>query len=166
MKMHSVTCLLGLSVCCLALTAGAEPAATGAACDATAGQACVAPASASPKTKAEASVASAGALTVTEAGVGTGIENRTLQGAAESFPTGTEKLYCLTKVTGGQAGDTLVHKWSHNGAVVAETTLNVGGSPWRTYSSKTLGTDASGTWSVDVVQNGTVLKHLEATVAK
>jgi hypothetical protein len=44
--------------------------------------------------------------------------------------------------------------------------LKVSGSPWRTFSSKTLGEHAAGAWTVDVLQNGTVLKTLKAEVAK
>jgi hypothetical protein len=99
-----------------------------------------------------------------EASVGTAIADRALTGAAESFPKGTEKLFCFSKVTGADTTSGIEHVWYKGDTEVARVKLKVGGSPWRTYSSKTLGPDASGDWRCDVVQSGTVLQSVKFKV--
>jgi hypothetical protein len=178
-----VGCLLVLGLTAGASWAGTKAEKSGAACDAQNSQACpmsttdakaAAPAAAvqpaAPAAQIAAQPAAAGAeassLTVDEISVATGVENRAPVGAAETFPAATPKLYCYTKLSGGKEGDTVVHKWSHDGKVVSEVTLKVSGSPWRTFSSKTLGEDAAGAWTVDVVQNNCVLKTAKFEVTK
>jgi opacity protein-like surface antigen len=97
-----------------------------------------------------------------EVTVGTAVANHELTGAAESFPKGTAKLYCLSKVTG--ADSVIEHVWYKGDAEQGRVKLKVGGSPWRTFSSKTLGPDASGDWRCDVVSNGTVLQSVKFKV--
>lgn len=48
-------------------------------------------------------------------------------------------------------GQTVVHRWSHDGEVMAEVTFDVGGPRWRVWSSKNLVADWTGNWKVDVV---------------
>lgn len=95
--------------------------------------------------------------------VGTAIADHALTGAAESFPKGTAKLVCLSKVSGAENSE-IEHVWYKGDAEQARVKLKVGGSPWRTYSTKTLGPDASGDWRCDVVQDGTVLQSLKFKV--
>jgi len=112
-----------------------------------------------PEVQPEAETAvPASEMQVVEASVATGIENRAPQGAAESFPAGTEKLYCYTKLAGGQAWDEITHKWMKGGEQRAVVILKVGGSPWRTFSSKTILKEDTGAWSVEILQGDTVLK--------
>ena len=98
-----------------------------------------------------------------EASVGTSIADRVLAGAAESFPKGTQKLYCFSKVTGAENTE-VEHVWYKGDAEQGRVKLKIGGSPWRTYSSKTLGDDASGDWRCDVVQDGKVLQSVKFKV--
>jgi len=98
-----------------------------------------------------------------EVSVGTAVADRALTGAAESFPKGTAKLVCLSKVTGAENSE-IEHVWYKGDAEQARVKLKVAGSPWRTYSTKTLGPDASGDWRCDVVQNGTVLQSVKFKV--
>jgi uncharacterized protein YpuA (DUF1002 family) len=42
------------------------------------------------------------------------------------------------------------HVWTHEGKKVAEVTLSIEGSPWRTYSSKKIDPTAKGAWAVEV----------------
>jgi hypothetical protein len=112
---------------------------------------------------AQAGAPTANAATA-EASVGTAIADRALTGAAESFPKGTEKLFCFSKVTGADSTSGIEHVWYKGDTEVARVKLKIGGSPWRTYSSKTLGPDASGDWRCDVVQNGTVLQSVKFKV--
>ena len=98
-----------------------------------------------------------------EASVGTAVADHALTGAAESFPKGTAKLYCFSKVTGA-ADSEVEHVWYKGDAEQGRVKLKIGGSPWRTYSTKTLGDDASGDWRCDVVQNGAVLQSVKFKV--
>ena len=98
-----------------------------------------------------------------EVSVGTAVADHALTGAAESFPKGTAKLYCFSKVTGA-ADSEVEHVWYKGDVEQGRVKLKVGGSPWRTYSTKTLGEDASGDWRCDVVQNGTVLQSVKFKV--
>src|SRR5437868_9467510 len=98
-----------------------------------------------------------------EVSVGTAVADHAITGAAESFPKGTAKLVCLSKVTDA-ADSEIEHVWYKGDAEQARVKLKVGGSPWRTYSTKTLGTDASGDWRCDVVQDGKVLQAVKFKV--
>lgn len=104
------------------------------------------------------------ALKVETIEIATGIQDRAPQGAGETFPAGVEKLYCYTKIVGGQEGDKIVHKWKKGGEVMAEVTLTVNGSPWRTHSSKVMSPEMSGDWSVEVLQGEQVLASRKFTV--
>ena len=99
------------------------------------------------------------AAATVEAQVGTSIADRTLAGAAESFPKGTERLFCFSRVTNA-ADSEIEHVWYKDDAEQGRVKLKVGGSPWRTYSSKLLGEDAAGDWRCDVMQDGKVLKSV------
>ena len=103
------------------------------------------------------------AAATAEVSVGTSVADRALTGAAESFPKGTEKLYCFSKITGAENSE-VEHVWYKGDAEQGRVKLKVGGSPWRTYSSKTLGTEASGDWRCDVVQDGKVLQSVKFKV--
>lgn len=123
----------------------------------------LAPTMARAQNPSQAGAPKAAAATA-EVSVGTAIADRALTGAAESFPKGTAKLYCYSKITGADSTSGIEHVWYKGDTEVARVKLKVGGSPWRTYSSKTLGEDASGDWRCDVVQNGTVLQSVKFKV--
>jgi hypothetical protein len=98
-----------------------------------------------------------------EAAVGTSIENRTLGGAAESFPATTSVLWCFSRVS--NAADTQIeHVWYKADTEMGRVPLKVGGSPWRVYSSKKLGENPAGEWRCDVVQDGKVLQSVKFKV--
>ena len=101
---------------------------------------------------------------ITEASVGTAVADRQLQGAAESFPASVGTVFCYIKVEKTHAGATLDVVWSHSGVEVGRKTLNIGGSPWRTWSSKIVPADATGEWKVDITADGKVLKSIEFKV--
>ena len=103
------------------------------------------------------------AAVTAEVTVGTAVANRELTGGAESFPKGAAKLYCLSKITGADSSE-VEHVWYKGDAEQGRVKLKVGGSPWRTYSSKTLGEDASGDWRCEVVQDGKVLQSVKFKV--
>lgn len=98
-----------------------------------------------------------------EISVGTGIENRELVGAAQTFQLGTGKVFCFSRVSNA-AGSEIEHVWYKGDTEVARVRLAVAGSPWRTYSSKNLGEDGAGEWRCDVVHNGTVIQTARFSV--
>lgn len=89
-----------------------------------------------------------GGMKVTESGVGTGVADRELQGRADSFPEQAE-VWFWTRVEGGGDGDYLVHVWLRDGEEVYRHELRIGGSHWRTWSSKTLHAGSAGDWIVE-----------------
>jgi hypothetical protein len=94
-----------------------------------------------------------------EAAVGTAVAERTLTGAADTFTADVGTLFCFSKISNAEDSD-IEHVWYHNDAEVARVKLHIGGSPWRTHSSKKLGEDAAGSWRCDVVQDGNVIKSV------
>jgi len=98
--------------------------------------------------------------TVTEAAVGTAVTDRQLQGAAETFPTTVGNVFFFTKIGQASAGTKIEHVWYHGATEVGRKELEIGGSPWRTWSSKVIPPDATGDWHVDAVADGKVLKSV------
>jgi hypothetical protein len=95
-------------------------------------------------------------LAVAEAKLGTGVENKAIVGEGSEF-TVNDKVYLWVKLTGGPS-DSITVTWKH-GADSYETKLNVGGSPWRTWSYKTVW--KAGEWTVSVTSaSGDVLKEM------
>jgi hypothetical protein len=105
----------------------------------------------------------AASAAVVEAAVGTAIAERQLAGSGESFPAGTEKLYCFTKISNA-ADSEIEHVWFKGDAEMGRVTLKIGGSPWRTWSSKNLGEDAAGDWRCDVMKDGAVVQSVKFKV--
>ena len=98
-----------------------------------------------------------------ELSVGTAVEHRELVGAAETFPLSAGKLFCFSRISNA-AGSEIEHVWFKGETEVARVKLVVGGSPWRTHSSKNLGDDGAGDWRCEVVHNGTVIQTARFTV--
>ena len=69
---------------------------------------------------------------------------------ASSFPADVGQVAAWTRVTGLAAGSKITHLWIH-GADSSRVELNIGGSPWRTYSRKTIPAGATGDWTVEVL---------------
>ncbi|MDH3229928.1 MAG: DUF2914 domain-containing protein, partial [Alphaproteobacteria bacterium] len=59
----------------------------------------------------------------------------------------------FTEVTGMQ-GHTITHRWSYRGEVVYETSFKINGPKWRFWSTQVLPADKTGTWHVEVIDNG------------
>ena len=106
----------------------------------------------------EAAQQGAGVVSV-EVAVGTAVADRALSGASDSFAATVGKLYCFSRISNAINTD-IEHVWYHRDAEVTRVRLTVGGSPWRTFSSKTIPEDATGEWRCDVVQGGDVLKSV------
>ncbi len=99
-------------------------------------------------------------LKVVAAELGKDVQNKKLVDTTTTFNV-NEKAYLWMRLTGGPA-DSITVTWK-SGDQTYPSKLNVGGSPWRTWSYKTLYT--AGDWSVTVSDAaGNVLKELNFKV--
>lgn len=106
-------------------------------------------------------------LQVTEAAIAKSVVDRAPQDTGTTFTADVAQLICWTRIEGGSGDMSVHHVWFHGDQQVADVELRVGGSPWRTYSRKTVPADWTGAWHVEVRDaNGTVLKRLEFTVGQ
>ena len=88
-------------------------------------------------------------------------------GGGDPFPfaVGVGKLYCYTKVSGVTTATTIKHIWYFGDTVVHTMELSLGGSPWRTWSNKTIPATWTGTGKVEIQDaNGTLLKTVNFVV--
>ncbi len=69
-----------------------------------------------------------------------------------TLTTPAEKVYFFTEIA-GMEGRTVTHRWIHDGQTVAEVPISVGAARWRCHSTKTLAGNATGSWSVDVLDD-------------
>lgn len=116
------------------------------------------------KTTEKTPASSSATLEVLEIAIAKNIQEREAVEVGDTFPVGIERLYCWTKITGGAEGDSVTHRWKKGEEIMAETTLNVNGSPWRTYSSKAIMADWTGNWVVEILQGETVLASKEFVI--
>ncbi|MBK8650374.1 MAG: DUF2914 domain-containing protein [Elusimicrobia bacterium] len=108
----------------------------------------------------EVTAAPAASLELLSAAVGTGVENREIVGEGTTFAEG--QVACLTKVQTTAAPTTLHHVYSVDGKEINDIALNVNGSPWRTWSRKTVW---PGAWKVEIKDDaGAVLKSIDFEV--
>lgn len=99
-------------------------------------------------------------IQIVDAKLGKDVKDRTIVDEDSTF-TLDSKVFLWLKVVGG-TNETVVVIWKQN-ASVHETKLSIGGSPWRTWASKTA--YKSGYWSVTITDNdGKVLKELNFKV--
>lgn len=120
-----------------------------------------------PAAQQPAAQAAAPAVTVTDAAVGDSIVDRMPADTGSTFPATVGQLVCWMRVTGGSAGTTLHHVWYHGDTQVADVSLAVNGSPWRTWSRKTIPADWTGAWHVEIQDaEGKVLKRIDFTIGQ
>ena len=109
------------------------------------------------------------ALTVADAAVARTIVDRMPQDTGAAFPDSVGSLVFFTKISGAPAGaETVVHHvWFHGDTQVADVELHIAGSPWRTWSRKTVPADWTGAWHVELCDaGGAVLKRVDFTVGQ
>jgi len=117
-------------------------------------------------TQAAAPAAATPQVTVAEAVVARSVVDRQPQDTGATFPVDVGQLNCWTKVEGA-GGSSIHHVWFHGDTQVGDVELQVGGSPWRTWSRKTVPTDWTGAWHVEVRDAaGGVLKRIDFTVGQ
>jgi hypothetical protein len=92
--------------------------------------------------------------------------DRAPQDTGTAFPDSVGTVILWMRVTGGN-GQTLHHVWFHGTDQVGDVSLAIGGSPWRSWSRKTVPADAKGAWHVEIRDAaGTVLKRIDFTVGQ
>jgi hypothetical protein len=69
-----------------------------------------------------------------------------------SFDAYVGKLFCFTKIVNVAAPPTQIyHVWFYENAEIARVPLDIGGTQWRTYSSKVISPSMVGNWQVLVL---------------
>jgi len=94
--------------------------------------------------------------------------DRAPQDSGTAFPDSDSvgTLVLWMRVTDGN-GQTLHHVWFHGGDQVGDVPLTIGGSPWRSWSRKTIPADAKGAWHVEIRDDaGNVIKRVDFTVGQ
>ena len=117
-------------------------------------------------TTAAAAAPAAQSTATVEAVLARSVLDRAPQDTGVAFPADVGQLVLWMRVTGGD-GQTLNHVWFHGDTEVGNVPLTVGGSPWRTWSRKTVPMEATGAWHVEIRDAaGTVLKRIDFTVGQ
>ena len=85
-----------------------------------------------------------------EVAIGKSIDKAMPVDTASAFPADVGTVVAWTRVTGAGAGSKITHAWIH-GSDTAKVELKIGGSPWRTFSRRTIGAHATGDWKVEMM---------------
>lgn len=80
----------------------------------------------------------------------TAIEDREPKDAVTELSTDRDRVIFFTEYR-DMEGSTLTHRWLHDGEEMASVSSDVGGPRWRTWSSKRLMADWTGSWTVEIV---------------
>ena len=98
-------------------------------------------------------------------GAGYDYATRALTDVGETFPAGTEIVWCRTRITGADGPATVTHVWYRDGKTMARVELQILSGSYRTVSSKKLLPEWTGRWEVKVLDEaGTVLRAESFTV--
>ena len=115
---------------------------------------------------APAAAPATAAVDVPEAVVAKAVVDRQPQDTGSVFPADVGQVVCWTKVSGA-GGASIHHVWFHGDTQVGDVELQVGGSPWRTWSKKSVPPDWTGAWHVEVRDAaGAILKRIDFTVGQ
>ena len=106
-----------------------------------------------------------GTLSVSESAVATNVVDRMPVGSGTSFSADVGRVYAWTRITGAEGETTIHHVWFQGDVERADRALQVGGSPWRTWSNKAISPEWTGDWRVEVRDSsGNVIETLSFTV--
>jgi hypothetical protein len=110
-------------------------------------------------------VVQAAELSVETSAVCENVVDRQPLNEGTSFSVSVGRLYYFTKIVGAEAATEVTHVWWFGPVERARIRLPVGGSSWRTFSSKALQPHEVGTWRVEVIDaDGNNLETVEFTV--
>ncbi|MFQ5580874.1 MAG: DUF2914 domain-containing protein [Nitrospiria bacterium] len=87
---------------------------------------------------------------VGRSGFTTGIDQREPIDEITSLRNDVRKIIFFSEIR-ELTGQTVTHRWEYDGKVMAEIPFNIGGSIWRTWSSKNLLPGWLGVWKVSVL---------------
>ena len=107
--------------------------------------------------------AEASDLKITEMAVTTKIvKGNPIDSVRRISSSSVKALYCFTRIAAPKDTDTTIkHVWYLNDEVVAEDTMPVKGSHWRTYSRKGVEKGLSGEWRCEALDSdGNLLKSV------
>ena len=94
------------------------------------------------------------------------VADRAPQDTGAAFADSVGSVVLWMRVTDAN-GQTLHHVWFHGNDQVGDVSLNIAGSPWRTWSRKTIPADAKGAWHVEIRDAaGATLKRIDFTVGQ
>lgn len=123
-----------------------------------------APDEAAAEAPAAERAAAPGAVLV-EAVIAQSVVDRVPQDTGSAFPAEVGQVVCWTKVTDAAPGSVIHHVWFHGDTQVGDVELTVGGSPWRTWSRKTVPAEATGGWHVEIRDaGGALLRRVDFVV--
>jgi len=92
--------------------------------------------------------------------------DRAPQDTGTAFPDSVGTIVLWMRASGAN-GQTLHHVWFYGDTEVGNVPLTIAGSPWRTWSRKTVPAEAKGAWHVEIRDDaGTVLKRIDFTVGQ
>lgn len=113
------------------------------------------------KAKTEGAAKETAAFAITRMAVGTGVENREPQGAAEKFPASAEKVYCFLEAVNIPKDMELTLVWFNGDKEIGKSNLALKQGPkWRTWAFKNL-RGLKGDWKVEAKDaEGKVLKEI------
>lgn len=95
--------------------------------------------------------------------IASAVEDREPVGASDTFSADVGQVFAWLRVTGA-SDQALQVVWTH-GPHESTVPLEIGGSPWRTWSSKQIPSDWTGEWTVEVQDaDGNVLQSTTFTV--
>jgi len=115
---------------------------------------------------APAPAAAAASNVSVEAVLARSVVDRAPQDTGTAFPDSVGTIVLWMRATDA-SGQTLHHVWFFGDTEVGDVPLTIGGSPWRTWSRKTVPVDAKGAWHVEIRDDaGTVLKRIDFTVGQ
>jgi hypothetical protein len=102
---------------------------------------------------------------VSDAVIAKAVVGRLPQDTATTFAADVGQVACWSIVMGAKAGMTIRHFWFHGDTEVGNVELTVGGSPWRTWSRKSIPLDATGAWHVDIRDaSGGLLRRVDFSI--
>ena len=92
--------------------------------------------------------------------------DRAPQDTGTAFPDSVGTIVLWMRASGA-SGQTLHHVWFYGDTEVGNVPLTISGSPWRTWSRKTVPVEAKGAWHVEIRDDaGAVLKRIDFTVGQ
>jgi hypothetical protein len=94
---------------------------------------------------------------VSRAQFSTAIDNREPVSAVDSIDSRATKSISFFTELNNLTGHTITHQWTHKDKVMFEKSFEVKSERWRVWTSKTLIPAWTGTWTVNVLDDGTLL---------